>query len=244
MKEHGSTGFVLSVRPLGENDLLVTLLTPDQGKLVAVAPAGRKSRKRFGGALDLFVQLSFTLVLRRAGVLPRLREAEPLELYLPLRQELSSLALASHAAECTAALLPEGDPAPEVHDLFAIYLEYLVTKGGSALAYCRFLMRLLAICGFRPQLTTCGSCGAGLPPGGPGLRVDPAHGALLCGSCGSGGQALVPPEVLHCLRAIQQREPTAGEDLPAAAAVLDSVLAGVLGKLPRSRSFVREACGF
>ncbi len=44
--------FVLDTRELGEADLIVTLFGQEHGKIRAVAPAARKSRRRFGGLLE------------------------------------------------------------------------------------------------------------------------------------------------------------------------------------------------
>ena len=46
-------GIVVGHVDYGEADRIVHLLTPEQGRVAAMARGARKSRKRFGGALDL-----------------------------------------------------------------------------------------------------------------------------------------------------------------------------------------------
>src|SRR5450756_2684129 len=48
-----SEAIVLRSYPLRESDLLVTFFTRAEGKVKGVAKAAKKSRKRFGGALEL-----------------------------------------------------------------------------------------------------------------------------------------------------------------------------------------------
>ena len=47
-----SEAIVLRTYPLRESDLLVTLFTRAEGKVKGVARAAKKSKRRFGGALE------------------------------------------------------------------------------------------------------------------------------------------------------------------------------------------------
>ena len=52
MPRHVDESFALRTTPLGEADLLVVLLAREAGKVRGVARSARRSRKRFGGALQ------------------------------------------------------------------------------------------------------------------------------------------------------------------------------------------------
>ena len=52
MPRAAAEAIVLSTRPVGEADLVVTFLTEAAGKLAGSAKSARKSRRRFGGALE------------------------------------------------------------------------------------------------------------------------------------------------------------------------------------------------
>src|ERR1700758_3756928 len=52
MALHESEAIVLRTYPLREADLLVTLFTRTEGKVKGVARSAKKSRRRFGGALE------------------------------------------------------------------------------------------------------------------------------------------------------------------------------------------------
>jgi DNA repair protein RecO (recombination protein O) len=57
-----SEAIVLRSYPLREADLLVTLFTRAEGKVRGVARSAKKSKRRFGGALE---PLTYVRVLRR-----------------------------------------------------------------------------------------------------------------------------------------------------------------------------------
>jgi DNA repair protein RecO (recombination protein O) len=54
MKSYTSQAIIMRTKEFGETDLLVTLLTPDKGRLKGIAKGARKSRKRFVNCLDVF----------------------------------------------------------------------------------------------------------------------------------------------------------------------------------------------
>ena len=102
---------VLGRKELGEADLMVVLLTRDQGKIRVLAKSARKSVKRFPFRLDLFIHIE--VAIRERKELPLLQEALLLSPFLRLREELLSYAMASLAAEMASILSPERMPAQE-----------------------------------------------------------------------------------------------------------------------------------
>ena len=55
-----SEAIVLRTYPFRESDLLVTLFTRAEGKVRGVARAAKKSRRRFGGALEPLTYVKVT----------------------------------------------------------------------------------------------------------------------------------------------------------------------------------------
>ena len=58
---------VMERRELGEADRILVILCRDLGKVGAVAHSGRRSRRRFGGCLDLFARIDVELVDKGRG---------------------------------------------------------------------------------------------------------------------------------------------------------------------------------
>ena len=83
-----SEAIVLRHIDYGEADRIVSLLTLDQGLLKGFARGARKSRKRFGPALEPFAQVRVTWKDGGRGDLVSLQEAELVDLRTGLRGEM------------------------------------------------------------------------------------------------------------------------------------------------------------
>src|SRR5437899_7860301 len=102
-----SEALVLRTYPFREPDLLVTLFTRVEGKVRGVARAAKKSRRRFGGALEPLTYIKVAYEDRERQELARLDACEVLE--SPLTTEVSyprAVAL-GHVAELLDELLPD-----------------------------------------------------------------------------------------------------------------------------------------
>ena len=88
---------VLKHSDWGEADRLVWLFSREQGKLRAIAKGARKPRSRKAGHLEPFTRVS--LQVARGRDLPIITQAETLEAYLPLRDDLLRTTYAAYAVE-------------------------------------------------------------------------------------------------------------------------------------------------
>jgi recombinational DNA repair protein (RecF pathway) len=103
---------VLRTYPLREADLLVTLFTRAEGKVRGVARSAKKSKRRFGGALEPLTYVRAFYDVRERQELARLDSCEVLE--SPLASEVSyarAVAL-GHIAELLDELLPDREARP------------------------------------------------------------------------------------------------------------------------------------
>src|SRR2546430_12859748 len=71
-----SEAIVLRTYPFRESDLLVTLFTRLEGKVRGVARAAKKSRRRFGGAMETLTYVKVTDADRGSPALPRPERCE------------------------------------------------------------------------------------------------------------------------------------------------------------------------
>src|SRR5208337_2143916 len=76
MSEPQTPAIVLTVRDYGEADLLVTFLTPGQGRLTGIAKHARKSRPRFAHCLEPLSRVVFFLSSRPRRDLEFLQKGE------------------------------------------------------------------------------------------------------------------------------------------------------------------------
>lgn len=156
-----SEAIVLRTYPFRESDLLVTLFTRQEGKVRGVARAAKKSRRRFGGALEPLTYVKVTYEDRERQELARLDACEVLA--SPLTSEVSyprAVALA-HVAELLDELLPDRDANDAV---FRLALSVLTRLSGTEfwipLTY--FELWMARLMGYLPDLSECFACGRAL----------------------------------------------------------------------------------
>jgi DNA repair protein RecO (recombination protein O) len=151
-----SEAIVLRTYPLREADLLVTLFTRSEGKLRGVARSAKKSKRRFGGALE-----PLTYVRAFYDVRERLDACEVLE--SPLSTEVSyarAVALA-HVGELLDELLPDHEANDAIFRLTLSVL-HVLTGGDVWMPVTYFELWLTRLVGFLPELTECIVCGRSL----------------------------------------------------------------------------------
>jgi DNA repair protein RecO (recombination protein O) len=153
-----SEAIVLRTYPMREADLLVTLFTRQEGKIRGVARSAKKSKRRFGGALEPLTYVRAFYEDRERQELTRLDSCEVIE--SPLATEVSyprAVAL-GHVAELLDELLPDREANDAV---FRLTLSVLSNLHGPdvwmALTY--FDLWLTRLMGFLPELTECIVCG-------------------------------------------------------------------------------------
>lgn len=145
---------ILSRRDFGEADRLLTLLTPSRGKLRAIAKGARKPSARLSGHVELFARSD--CLLHQGRNLAILTQAELLEPYLGLRDDLQRGAYASYAAELLDRFTADDDE--DASGLFALLddtLARIANFRDPRLATRFYELALLDLVGFKPELSEC-----------------------------------------------------------------------------------------
>ncbi|MCY4246903.1 MAG: DNA repair protein RecO [Chloroflexi bacterium] len=145
---------ILSRRDFGEADRLLTLLTPAHGKLRAIAKGARKPNAKLSGHVELFARSD--CLLRQGRNLAILTQAELIEPYLGLRDDLQRGAYASYAAELLDRFTADDEEA--AGGLFALLDDTLARIANShdpRLATRFYELALLDLVGFKPELSEC-----------------------------------------------------------------------------------------
>lgn len=182
MKQNVSPAIVLHHTDYGEADRIVTLLTPDHGRLKGFARHARKSRRRFGAALEPFAEIRLHWTQRPGSDLASIQDAELVTLRAGLRNSLETLALAGYGCELSSALFDEAVGAAEIFLLLKAFLDHLDSAGASPEARLLLELRLLSVAGYVPHLQHCAACNADLPAGTIGFSA--ARNGSLCDNCG------------------------------------------------------------
>jgi len=177
----------------GEADTVLSVLTPDHGRLSAIAKGVRRPKSRLGGRLQPGVRSRLTLH-RGRGDMATVRSAEVQEPNAGLWQDGYRLLAAGSVLEGALRTLPEGQPDPGAF--------HLVCRGLSMLA--RAIARdtpprldpvvlgvhakLLVVAGLVPRLGPCADCA----PGAAMVAYSAVTGGAVCRACAAGADPTTP----------------------------------------------------
>jgi DNA repair protein RecO (recombination protein O) len=147
---------------LGESDKILTLFSAERGLVRAVAKGARKPGSKISGRSDV---LNVNKLLIATGKsLDIITQAESIETFRPLRQDLERLSYSLYYAELTQYF---GQGVADESDL---YFEFLTTsirmqaehKADAALLCLNFELQLLEFLGYKPELDACVICRSAL----------------------------------------------------------------------------------
>lgn len=156
-----SEAIVLRTYPMREADLLVTLFTRVEGKVRGVARSAKKSKRRFGGALEPLTYVRAYYDVRERQELVRLDSCEVLASPMAAEVGYSRVVALGHTAELLDELLPDH----EVNDaVFRLTLSVLQALTGPEIwmPVTYFELWLTRLAGFLPELAECVVCGRSL----------------------------------------------------------------------------------
>src|SRR5215470_1013227 len=156
-----SEAIVLRTYPLREADLLVTLFTRTEGKVHGVARSAKKSKRRFGGALEPLTYVRAFYDVRERQDLVRLDSCEVLESPLASEVGYARAVALGHIAELLDELLPDHEANDAIFRLTLSVL-HVLTGPDIWMPVTYFDLWLTRLVGFLPELTECVVCGRNL----------------------------------------------------------------------------------
>ena len=172
-----TTAIVLSRFELGEADRVLTILTPHDGKLKAIAKGVRKPTSRIGGSLEPFSELD--LVIARGRTFDVITQATVAQAWLSLRDRLEPAATAWYIGELAERGVEERAYAYPVYALLRRAYQLLDDGMLSARVARWFEFRLADALGVRPEVERCVECDRTLEANDR-FRWVPALGGVLC----------------------------------------------------------------
>ncbi len=160
----------------GEADRLLGLFSREHGKLKAVAKGARKVRSRKAGHLEPFTRVA--LVLARGRDFWIVTQADTVDAYLPLREDLVCTSYAGYVMELLDRFTYEEGENRSLYNLLVDTLHRLSDGDDPFINLRYYEIRLLDHLGFRPQLQVC-------VQGGEEIRAEDQYfsareGGVLC----------------------------------------------------------------
>ncbi len=183
MRSRESHAVVLGTRDMGESDLLVELLVRDAGRIVGVAKAAKKSKRRFVNTFDLGHVIRVKYYLPRGRELFLIEDASLLDPHGRLTYDLRSMAYAAFVIELIRELFPEAQRSTDLFETAALLLSLLDERGGRENLLWLFVLRILKISGIAPLFSACVRCQSPISQHG---------GCLFCPGGGGAGLRRVP----------------------------------------------------
>ena len=193
-------GIVLREVEYNDADKLLDLLTKDRGLITVKARGVRRSSSTLKSACQLLAYAEYTLFEYKDRF--TVNEAQPIEQFRELREDIELLSLGSYFAQAAAVVAQEDAPNPQLLSLLlnALYALSKLNKP-QPLVKAAFELRLACLAGFAPDLSGCAACGSPSPD-----RFLLSQGELQCAHCadlGTEGIRLpVSPAVLGAMRYI------------------------------------------
>ena len=147
-----TSGIVLREVTYKDSSKILTILTSSEGKLTVSAHGAHRKNSKLAAVTQLLVFSEMTLSQKKDRW--TLSEAQSIEQFIGLRDDLKLLALGAYIAELTETVADEDSPNPELLPLCLNSL-YALSEKLKAPEYVKpaFELRLMSISGFRPILT-------------------------------------------------------------------------------------------
>ncbi|HLO31430.1 MAG TPA: DNA repair protein RecO [Anaerolineales bacterium] len=194
---------VLRHSDYGEADRLLTLYTRQLGKTRALAKGARKIASRKAGHIEPFTYVKLQLAKGRDMLI--LTQADTVEAYQPLREDLILTSHASYVLELLDRFTYQDETENSaIFRLLTDTLARLASKANPWTVVRYYEMRLLDHLGFRPQLFECANCRREILPEDQFFSF--SAGGVICPRCGQGLRNVKPisVETLKYLRHFQR----------------------------------------
>jgi len=190
---------VLRQNSLGEADRIVTLYTPLNGKVRAVARGVRRPKSKLSGHLELLNRVKVSLA--RGRNLDIVSEAEVVKGYRQIRSDLNRITKAIYMAELVDNFSVENAPNQPLFDLALEFMEWLSGDANSDILLRYFEARLLDVTGYKPEIVQCVECRT--------LLAETDHlfaagsGGVLCSECKTQAIGTLLPITVNAMKILR-----------------------------------------
>ena len=196
-----SEAIVLRSYPLREADLLVSFFTRSEGKVSGVARAAKKSKRRFGGALEPLTYVRLYWDDREGKELAHLDSCDVLESPMANEVDYPRAVALGYVAEVLDALLPEREANDAIFRLALSVLGQL-RSGAIWMPLTYFDLWIVRLAGLLPELSECIVCGAAL--NGSRAWFHPLSDGLMCAAHKRLASSEILPETRRIAREMFQ----------------------------------------
>lgn len=172
-------GLIIREQQTGEADRLVTVLTRDYGIIRAFVRGAKHIKNRSQSATQLFAYGRYSIYRGKDAY--SIDEAQPINIFFELRNDIEVLSLAQYFCELANELAPVEDDADEYLRLI-LNLLYMLSNNKKSQFQLKAIaeLRIMCLSGYMPDLTVCGECGEECSDS---FFFSPVEGEIFCGGC-------------------------------------------------------------
>lgn len=151
-------GIVLAVHNMGDNDKMVTVLTPDLGKIGCAAKGARRPKSALMAGTQFLCFADF--VIYKGVSSYNINSADPIEIFYNVRLDFDKLKVVSEVAKIASDVTDENQSSYKILQL-VLNTIYMISESDYDLDFILsvYKLRLLSIIGFRPIVEHCCNCG-------------------------------------------------------------------------------------
>lgn len=212
MRQTERTAIVLRYANYRDNDRMLTLFSPTQGRIEALARGCRKPRSPILNASELFALGDYELYQKGAHL--TVVSAQLIETFYPLRADFDRLSVGTYLLNVVENLIQPGVAAQELFMLLLHTLSRLTfTDQPWRPLVTGFLLHLSVCEGFKPRLRHCVHCGRQLTET-ESTWFDHAEGGLVCFDCHLRAHAPVSAAQVRWMRTMLDAGSAAWVDSP------------------------------
>ncbi|GGI43445.1 DNA repair protein RecO [Paenibacillus marchantiophytorum] len=171
-------GIVLRSMDYGEGNKIISLFTPELGKVGVMARGAKKVKSRHAAVTQLFTYGDFVF-FKQKGQMGSLNSAEIIEAHHALREDLHMSAHASYLVEMTDRMLGDEEGSAYIFEQLKAGLMAIQEGKDMQIVVHLYEMKMFELAGYLPVTDACVSCGetTGM------ASFSPAMGGTLCTRC-------------------------------------------------------------
>ncbi len=157
MKTIKINGIIIAENNLGDQDKILTLLTPNLGKISCIGKGAKRPKSLLMAGTQLLCFGEY--ILYKTGDIYSINSCEPIEVFYNIRTDLDKLNYAAHITKIISDVTTENQNNYNILKLFLNTL-YAISETDKNLDFILavFKMRLLKILGFAPNISECVNC--------------------------------------------------------------------------------------
>lgn len=157
MKQVKVNGIIISENNMGDFDKMLTILTPNLGKIGCSAKGARRPKSLLLSGTQFLCFGEYMLF--KGSEIYTMNSCETIEMFYNIRTDLDKLSYASYITKIINDVTTENQNSFNTLKLFLNTL-YMISETNKNLEFITsvFKMRMLKILGFAPNITECVSC--------------------------------------------------------------------------------------